>query len=185
MFCTLLFNSVNCVFLLLRLCFLLALCMFRSRYSVSLCCSAYSLCVNVSVLMPPRVNPTAVRKYIGYRIPTRQKIHFNCPWYNEFTASLFDDVQTTQCWMVWPTHNKLEKVSEVVVAYLEIYQDTYMKREKEPTNSEKIWVLQPIEKLLYCEIQMLVTMFTTASHWTVRGKWVSVTTAWRVLQYVG
>ena len=39
MFCMLLFNSVHYVFLLL--------CMFRSGYSVSLCCSVYCLCVNV------------------------------------------------------------------------------------------------------------------------------------------
>jgi hypothetical protein len=35
----LLFNFVNYVFLLL--------CMFRSAYSISLCCSVYCLCVNV------------------------------------------------------------------------------------------------------------------------------------------
>jgi hypothetical protein len=39
MFCMLLFNFVNHVFLFL--------CMFRSVYSVSLCCSVYCLCVNV------------------------------------------------------------------------------------------------------------------------------------------
>ena len=38
-FCTLLFNFVNYVFFLLP--------MFRSVYSVSLCCSVYCLCVNV------------------------------------------------------------------------------------------------------------------------------------------
>jgi len=38
-FCMLLFSFVYYVFLLL--------CMFRSRYSVSLCCSAYCLRVNV------------------------------------------------------------------------------------------------------------------------------------------
>ena len=36
--CMLLFDFVNYVFLLL--------CMFRSRYSVLLCCSMYCLCVN-------------------------------------------------------------------------------------------------------------------------------------------
>jgi hypothetical protein len=46
MLCMLLFNFVNYVFLLLYYAFLL-LCMFRSRYSVSLCCSMYCLCVNV------------------------------------------------------------------------------------------------------------------------------------------
>jgi hypothetical protein len=39
MFCMLLFNFVKYVFLLL--------CMFHSVYSVSLCCSLYSLCINV------------------------------------------------------------------------------------------------------------------------------------------
>jgi hypothetical protein len=39
MFCMLLFNFVNYLFLLLR--------MFRSVYSVSLCYSVYCLCVNV------------------------------------------------------------------------------------------------------------------------------------------
>ena len=53
MFCILLFNFVNYVFLLLSYVFFcyvyvfLLLCMFRSLYSVSLCCSVYCLCVNV------------------------------------------------------------------------------------------------------------------------------------------
>ena len=40
--------------------------MFHSRYSVSLCCSVYCLCVNVycTVLLPPGVNPIVVNKYI-------------------------------------------------------------------------------------------------------------------------
>jgi len=53
MFCMLMFNSVNYVFFLLRLCTLivtfifLLLCMFRFGYSLSLCCSMYCLRVNV------------------------------------------------------------------------------------------------------------------------------------------
>jgi len=42
-FCMLLFNFLNYVFALLCLC----ICMFRSGYSVSLCCSVHRLCVNV------------------------------------------------------------------------------------------------------------------------------------------
>jgi hypothetical protein len=41
MFCMLLFNFVNYIFL--------SLCMFWSGYSVSLCCSVYCLCVQVNV----------------------------------------------------------------------------------------------------------------------------------------
>jgi hypothetical protein len=44
-FCTLLFNCVNNVFLLYL--YTIILCMFRSVYSVSLCCSVYCLCVKV------------------------------------------------------------------------------------------------------------------------------------------
>jgi len=50
MFCMLLFNFVNCVFLVL--------CMFRSGYSV------YCLCVNVYCSTPLGVNPIGVNKYI-------------------------------------------------------------------------------------------------------------------------
>jgi hypothetical protein len=51
MFCMLLFNFVNCVFLLLCI-FIVMLCILnvmyvRSVYSVSLCCSVYCLCVKV------------------------------------------------------------------------------------------------------------------------------------------
>ena len=84
MLCMLPFNFVNYVlllcyvFLLLYLCILiviysyscvyvyLLLCMFRSVYFVSLCCSVYCLCVNVycTVLLAPGVNSIAVNKYI-------------------------------------------------------------------------------------------------------------------------
>ena len=63
----LLFNFVNYIFLLLcilLLCVFLFLRMFRSGYSVSLCCSVYYLCVNAYVLLPPGVNPIAVNEYI-------------------------------------------------------------------------------------------------------------------------
>jgi hypothetical protein len=45
---------------------LLLICMFRSVYSVPLCCSVYCLCVNVyrTVLLPPGLNSIAVNKYI-------------------------------------------------------------------------------------------------------------------------
>jgi len=68
MFCMLLFNFVKYAFLLLCLCIL----MFRSVYSVSLCCSLYRLCVNMdctvlystvlycNVLLPPGGYPIAV-----------------------------------------------------------------------------------------------------------------------------
>jgi hypothetical protein len=56
------FNCVNYVFLLLCLCILL--CIFRPRYSVSFCRSVYCLRVNVYLLLPPGVNPTAFNKYI-------------------------------------------------------------------------------------------------------------------------
>jgi len=42
----------------------LLLCIFRSEYSVSLCCSVYCLCVNVTVLLPLGVNTIAVNIYI-------------------------------------------------------------------------------------------------------------------------
>jgi hypothetical protein len=47
MFCTLLFNFVNYVFLLLCLCIMFVI-MFCSVYSVSLCCSEYCLCVTMN-----------------------------------------------------------------------------------------------------------------------------------------
>ena len=51
MFCVLLFNLVNYVFLLLCLCiivmFMNSYCYVCSVYSISLCCSVYCLCVNV------------------------------------------------------------------------------------------------------------------------------------------
>jgi len=50
-FCMLLFNIANYVFLLLCLCilnmFMYSYCYYCSVYSVSLCCSVYYLCVNV------------------------------------------------------------------------------------------------------------------------------------------
>jgi hypothetical protein len=49
MFCMILFNFVNYVFLLLRT--------FCSRYSVSLCCSVYCLCVNVYCTTATRCQP--------------------------------------------------------------------------------------------------------------------------------
>ena len=54
--------------ILLLLYVFLMLCMFRSVYSVSSCCSVYCFCVMCTVLLPPGVNPIAVNKYIIYRI---------------------------------------------------------------------------------------------------------------------
>jgi hypothetical protein len=61
------FYFVNYVFLLLYLYILIVVFLFRSVYSVSLCCSVYCLCVNVycTVLLPPCVNPIAVNRYIN------------------------------------------------------------------------------------------------------------------------
>ena len=44
----------------------LLLCIFRSVYSVSLCCFVYCLCVNVycTVVLPPGGYPVTVNKYI-------------------------------------------------------------------------------------------------------------------------
>jgi len=40
--------------------------MFRSSYSVSLCCSVYCLRLVCTVLLPPAVNPIAVKHFILY-----------------------------------------------------------------------------------------------------------------------
>ena len=47
MFCMLLFNFVNYIFLLIYLYILIAKFLFPSVYSVSFCRSVYCLCVNV------------------------------------------------------------------------------------------------------------------------------------------
>ena len=50
----------------------ISLCMFRSGYSVSLCCSVYCLCVNVYCTTATGVNPTVVNKYTIYHIISYQ-----------------------------------------------------------------------------------------------------------------
>jgi hypothetical protein len=65
MFCMLLFNFVCYVFFCYVYVFLL-LCMFRSRFCVSLRCSVYCLCVNVCCTTVTGVNPIAVNEYIIY-----------------------------------------------------------------------------------------------------------------------
>jgi len=61
MFCILLLNFVNYVFLLLCILLLvkefLLLCMFRSGFYVSLCCSVYCLCVNVRCITATGCQP--------------------------------------------------------------------------------------------------------------------------------
>ena len=64
MFCMLLFNFVNCVFLLLCLCILIFMYVLFCIYSfncVVLCIVCVKMC---SVLLPSGVNPIAVNKYI-------------------------------------------------------------------------------------------------------------------------
>jgi hypothetical protein len=38
-------------------------CLLIVLFCVLMCCSVYCLCVNVTVLLPPGVNPTAANKY--------------------------------------------------------------------------------------------------------------------------
>ena len=57
MFCMLLFNFVNYVFLLLHIIIIIII-MFPSGYSVSLCCSLYCLCVNVYCTTATRCQPS-------------------------------------------------------------------------------------------------------------------------------
>jgi len=72
MFCTLLFNFANYVFSLLRI--LIVMCMYYYCYVrsvlgiVLLCCSVCCLCVKCTVLLPPGVNPIAVKYIIPYII---------------------------------------------------------------------------------------------------------------------
>ena len=51
----------------------LLLCICCPVYSVSLCCSVYCFCVNVYLLLSPRVNPIAVYKYISTSIRNYHK----------------------------------------------------------------------------------------------------------------
>jgi len=62
----LLFNFVNCVFLLL--CLFLLFFIFCSVYSVSLCCSVYYLCVNVYCTAATECQPNCSEKYISTSI---------------------------------------------------------------------------------------------------------------------
>jgi hypothetical protein len=79
MFCVLLFNCVNCVFLLL--CYVLLLraviifmCSFVSVYCVVLCTVCVPIC---TVLLPPGVNPIAVKYIISYHIIISYLISYN------------------------------------------------------------------------------------------------------------
>ena len=75
----------------------LVLCMFRSVYSVPLCCSVYCLCVNVycTVLLPPGVNPIAVKIYqYQYQkdiciINIPQRIRYPCTCVDLYTEVVF------------------------------------------------------------------------------------------------
>ena len=59
MFCMLLVNFVNYVFLLLRLCFLIVM-FVPAGYSVSLRCPVYCLCVNVYCTTAKRCQPNCI-----------------------------------------------------------------------------------------------------------------------------
>jgi len=59
MFCMLLFNFVHYVFFCYVYVFLL-LCMFRSRFCVSLCCSVYCFCVNVCCITATGCQPNCI-----------------------------------------------------------------------------------------------------------------------------
>jgi hypothetical protein len=78
-----LFNFVNYVFLL---------CMFRSGYSVSLCCSCIVCVLMCTALLPPGVNPIAVNKYIiSYLIVSIVKVSIKGKQFCDVTSySLVD-----------------------------------------------------------------------------------------------
>ena len=104
MFCMLMFNSVNYVFFLLRLCTLivtfifLLLCMFRFGYSLSLCCSMYCLRVNVHCTAATGCQPNYSLQI--YHIISNKIVYWhNNKWYILLFTVLTNNNRSTCCHM--------------------------------------------------------------------------------------